>query len=225
MTLRNFRTSAPQRIWSAGIDVVRGEAVKPALLPVVLFGISFVVSACASKPTSHRYEDSEYGFALTYPAQWTISGAADKERREELAKSVALDAGEMARLHQKQREVVSLKVVNSAGEVAGRLSVLHGETTASEFVAGYLLTLGQGLKQGTTAEVSDHSKDHRIQGRLFEQARLTIRVHERTVHQEVFATPVRSGSLLFAITAADEADLARLRSVISTMNFSEGGSR
>ncbi len=195
--------------------------MKFVILPFVVLGVSFANAGCASKHETQRYEDPEFGFALTYPASWTLASAADRNRRDQLANSAALDAGAMARLLEGQREIVSLRVVNSASEVAARLSVLHRETTASEFVAGYLLTLREGLQQGTTTQVIEQSEDYKIQGRRFDQARLTIRMNERTVHQEVFATSVRSGSLLFAITAADEGHLAPLRAVISTMRFSE----
>ena len=182
--------------------------------------LSLTIACSLTSLTSSnvRHVDEEFGFSFDHPKTWVVAASGDAARRNELARSVAVDPKEMERLQADQREVLSLSVPG-AGAIAGRLTANVSSRSPVDCLEGYLVTLREGVK-GMAPEVLERQTNFLIDGRPFERAHLLVRVADISVHQDLYAGDFHGKSLLFSVTTADEALLAELTAVVRSMKHS-----
>jgi hypothetical protein len=192
-------------------------AVTAALLALVAGG-----AACNKPPPPEppkEFVEAELGFRFTYPEHWKLDDSAGAAYRDYLARQAARDAGAMAELQRRQRQVVSVFRKDAQGRVSGRLSVFVAETTPAEFLNGYLQTLAEGMKDGPPPAVHEQKQAYDIGGRAYDLARLTVTLQKKPVEQELFAAAAGSQAVMFALTTSDPEVLKELKAMMWSVRW------
>ncbi|MFT6819754.1 MAG: hypothetical protein ACJATT_003578 [Myxococcota bacterium] len=174
--------------------------------------LSVMVAACGmacSKEAPRVEHDAIFGVALTVPAHFVRTDAADAEQRRQYA----LDAIGLGIVE----PIEVLSVRNGGSGTHARVSVFAFDMPLAETLAGFRQAYVQAPE---LAIVAEELLELPLAGRSFQGARYEVSAGTgANVYQTVLATSYRPGTIVLSVTTGDPDERLNLEKILHTVSL------